>query len=165
MSNLGLEQAVSALGLDFFRSSVGDRYVMEMLVARQLILGGESSGHIINLDLTTTGDGIVTALQVLEEMTVAGRKLHELKGDMHKYPQKLNNVQLQSKVNLGDYPELDKIIQEAVDELGGKGRVLLRPSGTEPLVRIMVEGQDEALVDVLVQNLTDRVENILRDHI
>lgn len=161
MSNLGLEQAVNALDLEFLRARVGDRYIMEMLLSRDLKLGGESSGHIINLNLTSTGDGIITALQVMETMIESGQSLHELKSDMQKFPQKLLNVKLQSHINLNEYPEIDRAIREAEDELGEHGRVLLRPSGTEPLIRVMVEGRDRAQVDSLVHALANRVETVL----
>ena len=163
MSNLGLEQAIGELGLDFHRSKVGDRYVMELLLEKQLTLGGESSGHIINLDLSTTGDGIISALQILEEMSLSGHGLCELKQPMNKYPQRLNNIRLEGRVDLGHYPEINDIVREAVAEMNGKGRVLLRPSGTEPLIRVMVEGEDAEQVENLVLSLTRRVEEILRD--
>ena len=164
MSNLGLEQAIGELGLDFHRSKVGDRYVMELLLEKQLTLGGESSGHIINLDLSTTGDGIISALQILEEMSLSGHGLCELKQPMNKYPQRLNNIRLEGRVDLGHYPEINDIVREAVAEMNGKGRVLLRPSGTEPLIRVMVEGEDAEQVENLVLSLTRKVEEILRNH-
>ena len=162
MSNLGLEQAILALDMGFHRARVGDRYIMEMLARENLKLGGESSGHIINLDLSCAGDGIISALQVMEAMTASGKSLRDLKHGMTKYPQKLMNVRLQNRLDLSSYPELDDMVKEAELELGGGGRVLLRPSGTEPLLRIMVEGEDEAKVDALVQSLVSRVEMVLQ---
>jgi phosphoglucosamine mutase len=165
MSNFGVEQAIRALGLEFFRSRVGDRYVLEMLLDKGLILGGESSGHIINLDLTSTGDGIITALQVLEIIAVSGRSLHELKQGMNKYPQLLMNVHLQTGVNLDDYPELAGAAHAAEQSLAGNGRVLIRPSGTEPLVRVMVEGEDAVQVEAITRELVQRVRQILGDRV
>ena len=162
MSNLGLEQAIRALDMGFHRARVGDRYIMELLARENLRLGGESSGHIINLNLSCAGDGIISALQVLEAMLAAGTGLAELKTGMTKYPQKLINVRLQQRLDLADYPELGEAVREAEQELGGNGRVLLRPSGTEPLLRVMVEGEDEARVDALVQHLVSRVETVLQ---
>jgi len=163
MSNFGLELAIRELGLDFHRSKVGDRYVMEMLQEKNLKLGGESSGHIINLDLSSTGDGIISALQVLEAMSRSGRGLHDLKQPMCKYPQRLNNIRLENRVELGSYPEIDALVREAMAALDGRGRVLLRPSGTEPLIRVMVEGEDLEQVENLALSLTRGVEQILRN--
>jgi phosphoglucosamine mutase len=163
MSNFGLELAIRELGLDFHRSKVGDRYVMEMLQEKNLKLGGESSGHIINLDLATTGDGIISALQILEEMSRSGRSLCDLKQPMSKYPQRLNNIRLENRVDLGGHPEIDVLVREAMAALAGRGRVLLRPSGTEPLIRVMVEGENLEQVEDLALRLTHGVEQILRN--
>jgi phosphoglucosamine mutase len=146
MTNLGMEHGLKKLGLNLLRANVGDRYVMEMLAEHKGILGGENSGHIICLDRTTTGDGIIAALQVMAEMQDSGKNLHELKSGMQKYPQVLVNVKTNKKIN----PDMDEGIQKAVKavekKLGDNGRVLLRASGTEPLIRVMVEGQQEDLV-------------------
>jgi phosphoglucosamine mutase len=146
MTNLGMEHGLKKLGIDLMRAKVGDRYVMEMLTANNGILGGENSGHIICLDRTTTGDGIISALQVMAEMQSSGKNLYELKSGMQKYPQVLVNVKTSKKVD----PDKDESIQKAVKsiekKLGDTGRVLLRASGTEPLIRVMVEGQSEGLV-------------------
>ncbi|MBF8269746.1 MAG: phosphoglucosamine mutase [Gammaproteobacteria bacterium] len=158
MSNLGLEQAIRSLALEFFRARVGDRYVLEMLVNKGLKLGGESSGHIINLNLTSTGDGIISALQVLEIMVTTGKSLHELKQGMEKFPQKLTNIRLQASVNPADFPGITRAVQEAERELGTNGRVLLRPSGTEPLLRVMVEGADADQVDTVMRTLVQQVQ-------
>ncbi len=162
MSNLGLEQAIQALGFDFKRARVGDRYVMEMLKEGGWTLGGEGSGHIICLDLSTTGDGIISALLVLQAMVSSGRALHQLREGMIKYPQTLINVRLVSNGvdALARKPVLDAVAA-AERELGGNGRVLLRPSGTEPLVRVMVEGRDEAQVKWLAQRIATAVEQAL----
>jgi phosphoglucosamine mutase len=159
MSNLGLEHALNELGIDFKRAPVGDRYVMEMLQAGGWTLGGESSGHIICLDRTTTGDGIVSALQVLAAMAKSGRSLSELKSGMTKYPQVLLNVQLPVEFEpaerraLADSPQLQAAVAEAETALADRGRILLRASGTEPLFRVMVEGQDASQVSELANRL------------
>jgi phosphoglucosamine mutase len=163
MSNLGLEHALNELGIDFKRAPVGDRYVMEMLQAGGWTLGGESSGHIICLDRTTTGDGIVSALQVLSAMAKSGRSLSELKSGMIKYPQVLLNVQLPAELEasqrnaLTDSPQLQAAVAEAESALAGNGRILLRASGTEPLFRVMVEGQDAGQVSNLASHLAEVV--------
>ncbi len=159
MSNLGLEVALNELGIALLRSKVGDRYVMERLLQDKLTLGGESSGHIICLDRTTTGDGIVSALQVLVAMVQSGKSLHELKLGMSKYPQIMINVPLSKKVDLGACAPVQTAVREAESQLGSRGRVLLRPSGTEPVVRVMVEGADEAKVKTLAQNIADVVRD------
>ena len=161
MTNLGMEHGLKKLGIDLIRANVGDRYVMEMLVEHQGILGGENSGHIICLDRTTTGDGIVAALQVMAEMQDSGKSLHELKSGMQKYPQVLVNVKTSKKIN----PEQDESIQKAVKaiekKLGDHGRVLLRASGTEPLIRVMVEGEQEDLVRNYARQLADDVKKAI----
>ncbi|MDD2768003.1 MAG: phosphoglucosamine mutase [Methylococcus sp.] len=158
MSNLGLEQAIARLGLGFRRAAVGDRYVMEMMQEHGSLLGGEGSGHIICRDRTTTGDGIVSALQVLAEIARTGKTLHELKQGMKKYPQRLVNVRLKERISLESSLLVQKVKAEVELELGDSGRVLLRPSGTEPLIRVMVEGADEAKVHELAARLADAVQ-------
>jgi len=162
MSNLGLEHAVRAAGVEFHRAQVGDRYVLEMLRRNGWTLGGESSGHIICLDRTSTGDGIVSALQVIEAMLVEGTDLHTLKSRMTKYPQKMINVRMAQRVDLAGNAEVDAAVRQAERELGGRGRVLLRPSGTEPVVRVMVEGEDAAQVEALAARLADTVAEAVR---
>lgn len=157
MSNLGLEHAITGLGMGFERVPVGDRYVMQMLAANGWTLGGESSGHIICLDRTSTGDGIVAALQVLAEMVQTGVPLHELKQGMRKYPQHMINVRISQKVDLKSSDTLQQALRDAEAQLGKRGRVLLRPSGTEPLVRVMVEGEDAKEVRQLTEMLADVV--------
>ena len=159
MSNLGFERAVQTLGLDFKRTNVGDRYILEMLQANDWVLGGETSGHIICLDLTTTGDGIISALQTLEAMVRSGHKLSGLKAGMSKFPQRLINVRLAGRQDFTQCPKIRDAVIEAEQQLGDKGRVLLRPSGTEPLMRVMVEGQDAALVDELAEYIADVVQD------
>lgn len=144
MSNLGLEQALRTAAIDFQRSQVGDRYVLAMLEATGGLLGGENSGHIICLDRTTTGDGIIAALQVLEAITRDGRDLASLKVGMRKYPQVLLNVEIDRPVDL-EAQVIRSALHAVHERLNGRGRVLLRPSGTEPVVRVMVEGDDSTL--------------------
>jgi phosphoglucosamine mutase len=158
MSNLGMEHALKRIGIDFVRAKVGDRYVMEQLRESGWSLGGESSGHIICLCCTTTGDGIISALQVLGAMVEQGKGLHELKSGMTKYPQRLINVRLGEKFDLAASAVVKQAVAEAEQELADTGRVLLRPSGTEPLVRVMVEGEDAAQVDRLAIQLAAVVE-------
>ncbi len=160
MSNLGLEKALRSLDIPFRRAAVGDRYVMEMLRQEGWCLGGESSGHVISLDRTTTGDGIVTALQVLLVMTTSGQPLSELKTGMTKYPQILVNVPIAEKINLSDSPRIQAAVHEVEQTLGERGRVLLRPSGTEPLVRVMVEGDDGALIKRLAEQIAEAVTDM-----
>lgn len=162
MTNLGLEHALAELGVPLLRSQVGDRYVMEMLEAHGGILGGESSGHVICLDRTTTGDGIISALQVLAEMWRTGKSLFELKQGMRKYPQVLRNVRIKTKPpRLEAVGPLWEAKQEVERRLNGSGRVLLRPSGTEPVIRVMIEGQDAVLIDQLAQELAEVVTRTL----
>ncbi len=160
MTNLGLELALRALGLDLYRVKVGDRYVMERLLAEKLILGGENSGHIICLDRTSTGDGIISALPVLAAMLHSGKTLHDLKAGMSKYPQVLINVSVTGSVGLRRSP-IQEAIKAVESQLGDHGRVLLRPSGTEPVVRVMVEGADAGVVERHARELADVVRDTL----
>ncbi|MBT4520176.1 MAG: phosphoglucosamine mutase [Halieaceae bacterium] len=161
MSNLGLELALQEEGLRFERASVGDRYVKALMEAHGWDLGGESSGHIICSDLTTTGDGIVASLQVLAALQARDTDLANLRSGMKKYPQTMINVRVGGKVNLADFPELTDSVAAVEQQLGKRGRVLLRPSGTEPVVRVMIEGEDEAEVGALCSGLAAEVERIL----
>ena len=158
MSNLGMELSLKELGIPFYRANVGDRYVIEAMRERKWQLGGESSGHIICSDLTTTGDGVVAALQVLHAMRDTDTPLNALKKGMQKYPQKMINVRIKQKFNLEDFPAIQQAVGAAESELVERGRVLLRPSGTEPLVRVMVEGEDNQQVDILVKQIAAVVE-------
>lgn len=157
MSNLGLEHALRDAGIRFKRASVGDRHVVEMLQEHSWILGGEPSGHIISLDRMTTCDAIISALQVLQILVTAQKNLHEAKAGMHKYPQTLINIPVQSRTDIGSAPEIQQVIRDAESDLGESGRVLLRPSGTEPLVRVMVEGVDAMKVEKLAQHIAEQV--------
>tara|TARA_B110000858_G_scaffold165724_1_gene192530 strand:- start:2467 stop:3822 length:1356 start_codon:yes stop_codon:yes gene_type:complete len=158
MSNLGMERSLKKLGVPFVRTKVGDRYVIEALRERKWQLGGESSGHIICSDLTTTGDGVVAALQVLHAMRETSIPLNTLKKAMQKYPQIMVNVPIGTDFNLKKFPLIQKAIDEAEKELKDRGRILLRPSGTEPLVRVMVEAEDSELVNKIVRRVADIVE-------
>jgi len=153
MSNFGLERAFSEAGIDFFRASVGDRYVLEAMRERGWALGGESSGHIICLDLSTTGDAIVAALQVLSAMHESQRKLSELVAGMTKAPQTLLNVRVENPQQRACDVDVTKAVTAASAELAGRGRVLIRPSGTEPVVRVMVEGDSVTEVTAAAEAL------------
>ena len=142
MSNLGLEVALRSKGIELVRARVGDRYVMSELQARNWLYGGESSGHIICLDETTTGDGIVSALQVLAAMRNAGLSLFDIRKGMSKFPQTMINVKVGTRRELNDNANIASAVKDIESTLGTHGRVLLRPSGTEPVVRVMVEGED-----------------------
>lgn len=162
MTNLGLEHAFERAKIPFSRAGVGDRYVMEQLRASNWLLGGENSGHIICLDRTTTGDGIVSVLQVLAALVETGKSLAELLSSMTKYPQTLINVRLAKKVDVMGHPVVKTAMKSAEQKLAKTGRILLRPSGTEPLIRVMVEGQDAGLVDSTARELVSAVENALK---
>lgn len=161
MSNLGMELALREQGLQFVRANVGDRYVKERMEAEGWHLGGESSGHIICSDITTTGDGIVAALQVLQALRASGESLAALRAGMSKFPQTMINVRAEGRLALDEHPAIAEATAEVEAQLGERGRVLLRPSGTEPVVRVMVEGEDGAEVAALCRSLADRVEAIL----
>jgi len=158
MSNWGLEYALNERGINFLRAKVGDRYVLEMLQKHGGILGGESSGHIICLDRTTTGDGIITTLQILAISIKSNVPLHILKRGMHKFPQCMINVPVTSQVDVINLPAVQEAKQQAEQQLHNKGRILLRPSGTEPLIRVMVEGMDAYQVETIAHELARVVE-------
>jgi phosphoglucosamine mutase len=158
MSNLGFEHAIQRLGAPFARAKVGDRYVLELLQARGWKLGGENSGHIICLDRHTTGDGIVSALQVLASLRQRGISLAEACADLVFYPQRLINVRVPSGFDWRADAGISDAQARAEQSLGDSGRVLLRPSGTEPLLRVMVEGRDSALVERLAREIASVVE-------
>ena len=157
MSNIGLELAIKEMELQFERANVGDRYVLECLNKKGWMLGGESSGHIICLDRTTTGDGIVSALQVLAYLAETGKTLSEAKSGMKKMPMHMINVPLSGQTDPLDSAQVKSAVQKAEQQLNGRGRVLLRPSGTEPLIRVMVEGEEETMVNALTQSIADAV--------
>jgi phosphoglucosamine mutase len=159
MSNLGLELAIKDLGLPFARANVGDRYVHETLKRNDWLLGGESSGHILCLDRHTTGDGIVAALQVLSAMKASGQSLRALTENMSIFPQTLINVRTEQKCDLSQ-PRIVAAVQAVEKVLGDDGRVLLRASGTEPLIRVMVEGKRADLVEKQAKKLAQEVKEI-----
>jgi len=162
MSNIGLEHALQELNIPFVRAPVGDRHIMLELMQRKWCLGGEPSGHIICLESLTTGDGIVTALQVLSTMRHKRQTLAQLKTGLVKYPQVLVNVKLQTHCDPLNQPRLQLLLKTIEKELGDKGRVLLRRSGTEALVRVMVEGKDAEHVQQLANRLAEGVKAELR---
>jgi phosphoglucosamine mutase len=163
MSNLGLEHALQRLGVGFARTKVGDRYIMERLKRDDGVLGGEQSGHIICRDRTTTGDGVVAALQVLAALQNAGRSLGEVGGEMQRYPQQLINVRLDEQKDILRLGAVQDAVKSAELELNERGRVLLRPSGTEPLIRVMVEGMDALQVERIANRLADVVREQIAD--
>ncbi len=158
MSNLGLERALRDRHIEFLRAKVGDRYVLETLKKKGGIIGGETSGHMIMLNQTTTGDGMICALQVLAVMQQTGKPLSELVAEMPKYPQTMLNVRTDKRMDPSDSPSIQAAVADVEGELRDKGRVVLRASGTEPVIRVMVEGQDEKQVMTLAQRLAAAVE-------
>lgn len=158
MSNLGLEQALAAQKVPFRRANVGDRYVMAMLQQEGWELGGETSGHLLCLDKSTTGDGIVAALEVLAVVRQTGKSLAELKVGMQVFPQTMINVRMSRHFDLKASAPVQKALGDVEKELAANGRVVLRASGTEPVVRVMIEGRDPALVARLGQQLADTVK-------
>ncbi|ADI25226.1 MULTISPECIES: phosphoglucosamine mutase [Geobacillus] len=157
MSNLGFYKALEAQGIKSVQTAVGDRYVVEEMKKNGYNLGGEQSGHIIFLDYNTTGDGMLTALQLVNIMKIKGKPLSELAGEMKKYPQLLVNVRVADKEKAMENEQVKKVIQEVEAEMNGNGRVLVRPSGTEPLVRIMAEAQTEEACRAYVERIADVV--------
>lgn len=158
MTNLGLEQALQQMNIPFKRAQVGDRNVLDELKKTGWTLGGENSGHIVNLNLTTTGDGIISALQVLHALCSEEKSLAELKTRMHKFPQTLINVSINKPIKLNEQPNIQEAIQAAEKRLGNKGRLLVRASGTEPVIRVMVEGEDKDLVNTMAQELAQTIQ-------
>lgn len=161
MSNLGLELSLKELDVPFARANVGDRYVVAEMVSRNWGLGGESSGHVVCGHATGTGDGIVTALQVVSAMRMSGRSLADMAGVMQLYPQRLINVRVDEKVDLSTQAEIQSAVESAEAAMGERGRVLLRPSGTEPLIRVMVEADDAAMANDHAQAIAKVVESEL----
>lgn len=163
MSNLGLEIAIKELNMDFLRTAVGDRHIMHMLYKHNLKLGGEPSGHIVNLAMTTTGDGIIAALQVLDIMVSSGKSLSELKSGMVKYPQTTIDVEVGKNPLLSALQSrISESIKIAESELGSEGRVLLRLSGTESVLRVMVEGEFEGQVNQIANSLAEELRTCVK---
>lgn len=161
MSNIGLELALQALGIGMVRCAVGDKYVMEEMQARGLSLGGEQSGHIIFSDYLFTGDGLCTALQVLRTMAATGRSLGALAADLVSYPQILLNVRVREKIDVMTVPAIAGAIHAVEAHVAGQGRVLIRYSGTEPLLRVMIEGRDQEEIRRWAQDIIDVVQEHL----
>jgi phosphoglucosamine mutase len=161
MSNFGLELALQALDIEFVRAKVGDRYVMEQLDRRGWLIGGESSGHLVCLDCTSTGDGTVSALQVLAALSRRDQSLAEAVADVVLMPQTMINVRGPNRDGFMEKAEVKAAMAEVEQKLGGNGRILLRPSGTEPLVRVMIEGKDPDQVAALCRDLADVVEKAI----
>ncbi|MFA6201985.1 MAG: phosphoglucosamine mutase [Gallionella sp.] len=160
MTNLAFEHAMQKMGVPFLRARVGDRYVMELLHQNGWELGGENSGHIICLDKHSTGDGIVSALEVLHALRTQNVSLSEAAGDLKLYPQVLINVRVAKGVDCLGHADVKAAVAIAERALDGRGRVLLRPSGTEPLLRVMVEGEDKALVEQSAKQIADVVRKL-----
>jgi phosphoglucosamine mutase len=163
MSNFGLELALQELKIPFLRTAVGDRHIHRALVEKGWKLGGEASGHLLSLDRTSTGDGIVSALQILEVMVRTGKSLQELRQGMRKFPQTMINVPVSdgAQQRLANSARITEAVRRAEVELNGRGRVILRPSGTEPLVRVTLEGADSSQVEQLARQLADTVREEL----
>jgi phosphoglucosamine mutase len=162
MTNLAFEKAMAQLGIPFGRAKVGDRYVLEMMREKGWELGGENSGHVICLDKHTTGDGIVSALQVLEAMRASGRSLAELTEELVMYPQVLLNVAVPRGFDWKKHQSIKQAQKHAEASLNGKGRVLLRPSGTEPVLRVMVEGEPRKAIESAAKSIADAVKQAAR---
>lgn len=160
MSNLGLERALQSQGIAFQRAPVGDRYVLEKLRAAGGELGGETSGHLLCLDKTTTGDGLVAALQVLSVVVQSGMKLAELVADMPRFPQTLINIRTTTRVDVAGSEPIQAVVARAEAELSDRGRVLVRASGTEPVLRVMVEGEDEQQVNAVARSLAEGIQQV-----
>lgn len=161
MSNIGFYKAMEELGISAKQTAVGDRYVMEEMIRGGYSLGGEQSGHIIFLDYNTTGDGLLTALQLLDVMKAKGKSLHELSQVMRKYPQMMVNVKVIDKSKLNGNQKIEAVIKEVEEKLAGNGRVLVRPSGTEPIVRVMAEGPNEDELKQYVDKMVEVVQTEL----
>lgn len=161
MSNFGLDETLASAGGKVIRTKVGDRYVIEEMVARNLNLGGEQSGHMIFRDFTTTGDGIISALQILRIMKATGQPLSELKSCLKKYPQAQRNLVVKQKPPFEQLPDVMKLVGETERELSGKGRVLLRYSGTEPKIRLLIEGRELDKIDKQANRIADAIQNAI----
>jgi phosphoglucosamine mutase len=164
MSNLGLELKLKERGIEFFRAAVGDRNVLAMLKEKGGELGGETSGHIIDLSISTTGDGLVTALRVLHVMTTTGKPLSALAGEMPKFPQVMINVAVDRDLDLTLVPEVVEAVARVEERMAGRGRVVLRASGTEPVIRVMVEGESAEAVTDAAEEIATRVRKAAGGH-
>ncbi len=158
MSNKGLDLALQPLGIKVVRTAVGDRYVLEKMLSGGYNFGGESSGHTIFLDYNTTGDGIISALQFLSLMQRTGKTVSQLTKNTHLLPQVLVNVIVRKKTPLHDLPEVQKVLSDYEERMNGKGRLLVRYSGTEKVLRIMIEGEDQKAISKMAQHLASIVE-------
>ena len=165
MSNIGLEIALREAGIDIVRCPVGDKYVMEEMMRRDLALGGEQSGHVIFSEYLVTGDGLATSLNVLRTMGATGRPLSDLASELTTYPQVLVNVRVDRKVDLNTVPEVARVTSAVESRLAGNGRLLIRYSGTEPLLRIMIEGQDQREIAAWAEEIADAVRQHLVAHV
>jgi phosphoglucosamine mutase len=161
MTNLGVELGLKKLGIPLYRAQVGDRYVAEAMAEKGWNVGGESSGHLIFSNLTTTGDGIISAVQMLNTMQMSRKSLHELVKPIEKTPQKMINVKVAHQRDPLEIPEVAKAVKSAQDKLSEQGRILIRCSGTEPLIRVMVEGQNAAQVQQTAEELAQVVRHAL----
>ena len=161
MSNFGLDETLAAAGGTVLRTKVGDRYVIEEMVKRNLNVGGEQSGHMIFRDFSTTGDGIVCALQILRIMQATGKPLSELKRVLKKYPQAQRNLRVKAKPPLEELKAVMKLVDKAEKELDGKGRVLLRYSGTEPKIRLLIEGRELAQIDSQADQIAEAIQSAI----
>ncbi len=159
MSNMGLEVAMENIGAKMVRTAVGDRYVVECMRENGYSFGGEQSGHLVFLDQITTGDGILAGLQLLAVMQKQDRPLSELANIMESFPQVLKNVRTATRMSIDEIPHFTKTIRNFEEKLNGTGRILVRPSGTEPVIRVMVEGQDEKIINEMADELCDLVSN------
>lgn len=163
MSNLGLESSLGDLGIGFKRTQVGDKYILEALHQSNWLLGGEPSGHIVHMGVTTTGDGIISAMQVLNAICHREAALYDLKSEMVKYPQALINVKCRDPKSYADNVKISQAVAKMAKILGDNGRILLRPSGTEPVIRVMVEGRDRDLIIKVCDDLAQVVKNEVND--
>ncbi|EFR96171.1 phosphoglucosamine mutase, partial [Listeria ivanovii FSL F6-596] len=165
MSNLGFYKGLKELNIEDVQTAVGDRYVVEAMREGNYNLGGEQSGHIIFLDHNTTGDGLLSGIQLINVMKATGKKLSELASEMKTFPQKLENIRVSDKNHVTDNPKVSKVISEVETEMAGNGRVLVRPSGTEPLVRVMVEAATKEKTDEYCERISAvvRAEMALND--
>lgn len=154
MSNLGFYKGLKELEIEDVQTAVGDRYVVEAMREGNYNLGGEQSGHIIFLDHNTTGDGLLSGIQLINVMKATGKKLSELAAEMKTFPQKLENIRVSDKNHVTDNPKVSKVIDEVEAEMAGNGRVLVRPSGTEPLVRVMVEAATKEETDEYCERIS-----------